>query len=302
MATTIDKYCYINCRYLPPFFDHRYRIVWSRIELVRESEQIQHPAVREILSFIGEDNGVEIHHDGDLPARAGLGSSSSFVVGLLHSMYALRGITPSKDQLARDAILVERERLRETVGSQDQVSAAFGGFNRIDFDGQREFRLTPIELNKSRLNELEDHLMLVFTGRVRTASEIAGDQVKAINTRSVELTTMQQSVDEAVNILCSGSDIYDFGRLLDETWKTKRSLTSRITTTEIDDIYKTAREAGALGGKLLGAGGGGFMLLFVPSNSRKQVERKLDSLLQVPFRFDNSGSSIIFNNEREATS
>jgi D-glycero-alpha-D-manno-heptose-7-phosphate kinase len=300
LATTIDKYCYLNCRYLPPFFEHRSRIVWSQIELVRETGEIQHPAVREVLSFIGEESGVEIHHDGDLPARAGLGSSSSFVVGLLNSLYALQGVHPSKEQLARDAILVERERIKETVGSQDQVSAAFGGFNRIDFDGQREFCLTPIELPTSRLEELQDNLMLVFTGQVRTASEIAGEQVKAIRSRATELTAMHQSVDEAVNILSNGSDLAEFGRLLDESWKTKRSLTPRISTREIDDIYAAARKAGVLGGKLLGAGGGGFMLFFVRPEQRRQVEKTLDSLLRVPFRFESSGSHIIFDNEHEA--
>lgn len=298
LATTIDKYCYLTCRYLPPFFDHRSRIVWSHIELVQESAEIQHPAVREILSFVGEEEGVEIHHDGDLPARAGLGSSSSFAVGLLHSLYALQGISPTKDQLARDAILVEREHIRETVGSQDQVSAAFGGFNRIDFGGQQEFCLTPVELPVSRLEELQAQLMLVFTGQVRTASEIAEEQVKAIGSRATELTAMHRSVDTAVDILRGGSDLTDFGRLLDETWQTKRSLTPRISTSEIDEIYGTARKAGALGGKLLGAGGGGFMLFFVPREQRLQVEKKLNSLLNVPFNFETKGSHIIFNNER----
>jgi len=301
LATTIDKYCYLNCRYLPPFFEHRSRIVWSQIELVQENAQIEHPAVREILSFIGEDNGVEIHHDGDLPARAGLGSSSSFVVGLLNSLYGLQGVSPTKEQLARDAILVEREHIQETVGSQDQVSAAFGGFNRIDFDGQQEFCLTPIELPASRLEELQDHLMLVFTGQVRTASDIASELVKAISSRTTELTAMHRSVDEAVDILYNGSDLTDFGRLLDETWMTKRSLIPRISTPEIDDIYSAARKAGALGGKLLGAGGGGFMLFFVSPEQRQQVEFRLDSLLKVPFQFETSGSHIIFNNESDAT-
>ena len=301
LATTIDKYCYLNCRYLPPFFEHSSRIVWSQIELVQDRTQIEHPAVREILSFIGEEKGVEIHHDGDLPARAGLGSSSSFVVGLLNSLYALQGISPTKARLARDAILVEREHIQETVGSQDQVSAAFGGFNRIDFDGQREFCVTPIKLPASRLEELQNHLLLVFTGQVRTASEIASEQVKVISSRATELTAMHRSVDEAVDILFNGSDLGDFGRLLDESWKTKRSLTPRISTSEIDDIYSAARKAGALGGKLLGAGGGGFMLFFVSPEQLPQVESKLDSLLKVPFRFENSGSHIIFNNESDAT-
>ena len=301
LATTIDKYCYLNCRYLPPFFEHSSRIVWSQIELVQDRTQIEHPAVREILSFIGEEKGVEIHHDGDLPARAGLGSSSSFVVGLLNSLYALQGISPTKARLARDAILVEREHIQETVGSQDQVSAAFGGFNRIDFGGQREFCVTPIKLPASRLEELQDHLLLVFTGQVRTASEIASEQVKAISSQATELTAMHRSVDEAVDILFNSSDLVDFGRLLDESWKTKRSLTPRISTSEIDDIYSAARKAGALGGKLLGAGGGGFMLFFVSPEQLPQVESKLDSLLKVPFRFENSGSHIIFNNESDAT-
>ena len=301
LSTTIDKYCYLNCRYLPPFFDHRSRIVWSQIELVRESGQIQHPAVREILAFLGEEKGVEIHHDGDLPARAGLGSSSSFVVGLLHSLYGLRGILPTKDRLARDAILVEREYIQETVGSQDQVSAAFGGFNKIEFNCKEEFTLSPLDLPESRLEELQEHLMLVFTGQVRTASKIAEEQVKAIGSRSVELSVIQQSVEEAIEILFSSSDLTDFGRLLDETWRTKRGLTPYISTTQVDEIYGTARQAGALGGKLLGAGGGGFMLFFVSPEQRNEVKNALHSLLEVPFKFETSGSSIIFNNEHDTT-
>jgi len=294
LATTIDKYCYLTCRFLPPFFDFQSRIVWSQVEHVTENSQIKHPAVRETLSFLGIDDGVEIHHVGDLPARTGLGSSSTFVVGLLHALYALRGTMPSKRQLALEAIHIERDRLGESVGSQDQVAAANGGLNRIDFGGGIEFRVSPIILAQERLDMLQDHLMLFFTGFSRDASEIAEEQIKATSQKSRELSTMYQMVDEATNILAGKSDLCEFGRLLHETWQLKRSLTDRISTPEIDSIYDAARAAGAIGGKLLGAGGGGFMLFFVRPERHHDVQAALGKLLHVPFRFESSGSQIIF--------
>lgn len=294
LATTIDKYCYITCRYLPPFFEHKSRIVWSRIESVTEVDQIQHPSVREALTYLGIHEGVEIHHDGDLPARTGLGSSSSFTVGLLHSLYGLQGVMPSKRQLAMEAIEIEQQRLKENVGCQDQVSAALGGFNKIVFGTDGDFDVHPVILQSDRLEQLQSSLMLFFTGISRTASEVAGEQIRATPGKAVELRTMHQLVYEAISLLCSDADLSEFGRLLHESWKLKSSLTERISTSRIDDMYETALRAGAVGGKLLGAGGGGFMVLFVRPDDRPRVREALKDLLYVPFAFESTGSQVIF--------
>lgn len=299
LATTINKYCYISCRSLPPFFEHTSRIVWSRIEQVTHVEEIQHPAVRECLKFLDITQGIELHHDGDLPARTGLGSSSSFTVGLLHALYGLKGIMPSKMRLAREAIHVEQERLNEHVGCQDQVLAAFGGLNRITFFNDDAFEVSPVILSEERLSVLQDHLMLFFTGLSRTASEIAAEQVKAAGRKVQELRRIRQMVDEAIAVLQGSGDLAAFGRLLDEGWRLKRSLTDKISTAQIDDMYEAACRAGAIGGKLLGAGGGGFLLLFVRPGEQDRVQDVLDGLLHVPFRFDTGGSRIIFYEPEE---
>jgi D-glycero-alpha-D-manno-heptose-7-phosphate kinase len=244
------------------------------------------------------NQGVEIHHDGDLPARTGLGSSSSFTVGLLNCLYALKGQMVSHEQLAQDAITVEQEWIRENVGCQDQIAAACGGFNLIEFNRDEEFKMYPLTLRQDRLKELQSHLMLVFTGLSRIASEIAEKLVKTANQKKKELKTMHQMVYEAVKILNGKSDIKDFGKLLHESWKIKRSLTDKITTPEIDRIYEMALKSGALGGKLLGAGGGGFLLLFVPPQAQKKIKASLNHFLYVPFQFENSGSQIIYYNNR----
>ena len=297
LSTTIDKYCYLTCRYLPPFFEHRSRIVWSEIERVTEASDIKHPAVREILKFLEINDGVEIHHDGDLPARAGLGSSSSFAVGLLNALGYLKGLAPTKRQLALDAIFIEQVQLKENVGSQDQVNAAFGGLNRITFGGADDFSVTPVSLKANRLHEFQSHLLLIFTGFSRTASDVAGEQIAAISDKRSELRAMQDLVLEAMTILQSQRDICDFGKLLHESWILKRSLTNSISNPKIDDIYNKAVRAGAIGGKLLGAGGGGFMLIFVKPDHLATVREALKDFLYVPFAFENEGSQIIFKDD-----
>ena len=292
LSTTIDKYCYLSCRYLPPFFEHKYRIVYSKIESVKQVSEIVHPAVKGALNYLNIEEGVEIHHDGDLPARTGIGSSSSFSVGILHSLYALKGIMPTKRQLATEAIYLEREILKEHVGSQDQVIAAVGGFNKISFTKDDGFEVTPVTIGKERLQLLQDHLMLYFTGFSRFASEIAESQIKSIPHKKHELFMMQQMVDEAVSILNGHNSINEFGKLLHEAWALKRSLSEKISTSEIDEIYKASREAGAVGGKLLGAGGGGFILLFVNPENQPSVKERFNKLLQVPFKFETLGSQI----------
>lgn len=295
LATSINKYCYITCRYLPPFFEHKYRIVYSNNEQTQTVSEIQHPSVKATLSFMNINRGVEIHHDGDLPARSGIGSSSAFTVGLLHALYALKGKMVTKKQLALEAIHIEQNILKENVGSQDQTIAAFGGFNKIDFGGEQEIQVQPITINSKKCEILQDHMMLFFTGFSRTASEIAGEQIKKTPDKKKELTMMREMVDEAISILNGNdSDITDFGRLLHETWMIKRSLTDKISNQQIDKIYDDALNAGALGGKLLGAGGGGFVLFFVEPEFQPEVREKLKYLLSVPFKFEYLGSQIIY--------
>ena len=299
LSTTIDKYCYITLRYLPPFFPYKHRIVYSKIETVKDINEILHPAVRATLNFLKINKGLEIHHDGDLPARTGMGSSSAFTVGLLNSLYGLKGVMISKDRLAKEAIYIERDVLKESVGSQDQVAAAHGGFNKISFAGNDEIKIEPITLTEARIKELESHLVLYFTGFSRYASEVAKTQIEKTPDRKRELTLMYQMVDTAVNILNDeNKNILEFGKLLNETWQLKKSLTDKISTPEIDDIYQRALEVGAVGGKLLGAGGGGFLLLFIPPEKQKKVREEFKNLLEVKFHFEKGGSRIIYyNNE-----
>tara|TARA_B110000438_G_scaffold169307_1_gene161792 strand:- start:1969 stop:2961 length:993 start_codon:yes stop_codon:yes gene_type:complete len=293
LATTIDKYCYITCRYLPQFFEHKYRIVYSTIENVGSIDQIVHPAARAVLGYHQCKNGLEIHHDGDLPARSGLGSSSSFTVGLINAIMALNGNYISKEELSVQAIDIEQNVIQESVGSQDQISAAFGGFNRIEFLQNGSFQVTPIILQKGRLRELQGNLMLYFTGLSRFAPEIAQSKIDNFKNRINELHRMKDMVDESIGILQGGGSIDDFGRLLHDSWQYKRTLSSKVTTLEVDDIYDIAMANGAIGGKLLGAGGGGFMLLFVPQERQAHMREKLKHLVNVPFQFENSGSRIV---------
>ncbi|MBF0570941.1 MAG: kinase [Candidatus Omnitrophica bacterium] len=294
IATTIDKYCYITCRYLPPFFEHKSRIIYSKMEHVRESiDEIDHPSVREVLRFLKINEGVEIHHDGDLPARTGLGSSSSFTVGLLNSLYALKGQMVTKERLAREAIHVEQDMIKENVGCQDQMQAAYGGFNLIEFGGSNHLRVQPLTISSEKLDLLQDHLILFFTGFSREASTVAKSQIENIPQKKVELSRMHEMVREAVDVL-NGKDLLKFGRLLDESWKLKRTLSDKISSPYIDDLYAAAMRAGALGGKLLGAGGGGFVLIFVEPSKKDKIRKALKGLLEVPFKFENLGSQIIF--------
>ncbi len=295
LSTTINHYCYLTCRYLPPFFQEKSRIVWSQIEKVNDHDEIKHPAVKAVLQhFLGEKNGVEISHSGDLPARSGLGSSSSFTVGLLNSMNALYSRMSNKRELACEAVHVERDILKENVGVQDQIAVAYGGFNKISILQTGDFAVEPVILPESRLRELQRHFLLFFTGVSRNASDIAAEQIKSIASKKSELRAMRQMVDEAIDVLMYASDIKEFGRLLHETWQLKRSLSSGISPQFVDDIYAKARNAGAVGGKLLGAGGGGFILFFAPPECHPVIKKALNDLLWIPFSFETAGSSIIF--------
>jgi D-glycero-alpha-D-manno-heptose-7-phosphate kinase len=301
LATTIDKRCYITCRRLPPFFEYHSRISYSRVENVRRNDAIEHPSVRACLQFLGIEEGVEIHHVADLPARTGLGTSSAFTVGLLLGLYALKEQMCDKQTLAAEAIHIEQELLQEAVGAQDQVSAAYGGFNHINFLPDGSIDVKRVLTTQSRLAELEQHLALFFTGFARTASEVAQEQVKVTHQRKRELETMLQCVLEAETIIrCTSRSLDDFGRLLHDSWQIKRTLTQKITNPTIDEIYEAGLSAGALGGKLLGAGGGGFMLFYVPPERREALRTRLKKLLCVPFAFSTKGSHVVVYEPEES--
>lgn len=294
LSTTIDKSCYITTRWLPPFFEYHSRISYSKVENVSSNDKIEHPSVRACLQHLGIDAGVEVHHVADLPARTGLGTSSAFTVGFLLSLYALKNQMRDKHALTAEAIHVERDLLQETVGAQDQASCAHGGFNRINFHTNDAIEVKRMLAPPSRIAELQDHLALYFTGFSRTASEVAKEQVKATPNRKKELTEMHQMVDEAEAIVANPSRSLDeFGRLLHHNWQIKRSLTQMISNSSIDEIYDAGLSAGALGGKILGAGNGGFMLFFVPPEKKNALRLRLKNLLCVPFAFSDRGSDVV---------
>lgn len=299
LVTTIDKYCYLSCRYYPPFFEHKFRIVYIKSEDCKTVEEISHPAVRGVLQYLKWDRGLEIHHVGDLPARGGMGSSSSFTVGLLHALYALKGRMPSKKQLVTESIYIEQEILNETVGSQDQASAAYGGLNHITFSPNGEISVKPITLPQERIQQLESHLMLFYTGIKRTASNVAQSYVNNIEEKKLQMNNLTDLLNESISILDSDRDLTDFGKLLNEAWQVKRSFSDKVSNSDVDDIYARAISAGAIGGKITGAGGGGFMMLFVPPQKQKEVREKLNNFIHVPFKFEFQGSQIIFYDPQE---
>jgi D-glycero-alpha-D-manno-heptose-7-phosphate kinase len=299
LSTTIDKYCYVNLRKLPPFFDNKHKIVFfSKQEAFNEVDEIQHPAVRETYRFMSVQEGLVMQHDGDLPSHSGLGSSSAFTVGLLHALYTLRGKMVTKKRLALEAIHIEQNMIKEAVGSQDQVASAFGGLNKIIFSAQESIEVNPIIIAADKLAYLQNCLMLFFTGFARFAVEIEQDKLRQLDQKQDKLSEMHVLVEDAINILAGNISGYDdFGSLLHETWLLKKCLSQKVSTDSIDQIYEAARRAGALGGKILGAGGGGFILFYVPQEKRAKVRQALSHLLHVPFRFDTLGSQVIYFTE-----
>jgi len=294
LSTTFDKYCYISIRYLPPFFDHKYRIVYSLIESVSKLRDIKHPAVREVLKYLKSTAGLEIHHDGDLPARSGLGSSSAFTVGLLNAMNALEGKFISSENLAKTAIHIEQNLIKECVGSQDQIAASFGGFNHIDFYSDETFLVEPISILQKRKIDLNDNLMLFFTGLSRFSSDVAESQISNMSNCSSQMNELQSMVDDGIRILINtNTPIEEFGMLLNSAWQIKKSLSTMISNTKIDNLYETAIKAGAIGGKVLGAGGGGFVLFYVKPENQVKVKEALSGLTYVPFKFENTGSTVV---------
>ena len=295
LSTTIDKYCYISLRRMPPFLGSKYRVFWSQMEAVDEREDIQHAGVRGCLEFLDIDDGIEINHAGDLPARSGLGSSSAFTVGMLSALHTLRdGSPPPQGKLSNEAITVEQEVLRETVGIQDQISCAWGGLNMIKIERDGNYSISPLSLPTERITRLESCLMLFFTGIQRHASEIAKVQIENTKQNEKELEAIALFVPLAVTLL-KKDRLDDFGRLLHDGWTIKRRLSDKISSPEIDSLYNRALDAGALGGKVLGAGGGGFMLFYVPLEQQDAVREALGGLIDIPVRFESSGSQVVLN-------
>ncbi|MDR1206332.1 MAG: kinase [Peptococcaceae bacterium] len=295
LSTTIDKYLYITLRKMPPFWEFRNRFVYgSRSEILDDIDDIEHPSIRETLRFKHMTAGVDMHYNTDIPARSGIGSSSSFTVGFLKGLYSLEGKMVSPERLASEAIHIEQNLIREAVGSQDQIAAAYGGLNHIVFKTDGAFEISPMTLPVQRVKELNDHLVLVFTGLQRSAAEIEAEKIKQIGRHTGELKEIARYVDEAIEILNTGTDIAEFGALLHETWMKKKQLSEQVSNEEMDQTYGIAREAGAIGGKLLGAGGGGFFLFFVRPEDRAGLIRRLSFLTQVPFKFEATGSQVIY--------
>lgn len=296
LVTTIDKYTYVTVSHLTEFFDYQVGVYYSRVELVKNLDEIEHPSVRECLRFLGIKQGIEIHIVSDLPARIGLGSSSSFTVGLLKALYAFKGQMVSAEQVAAEAVYVEQEMIKERVGCQDQYACAYGGLLHLQFERDGGVRVNPVVLNQERFRMLEQRLMLFYTGVQRTAHEILEEQLNRTLAGEInqELAGLGALVNQGLHILTCSIDLVEFGALLHEGWMLKHRCSSQISNPWIDQLYERARAAGAIGGKLLGAGGGGFLLLFVEQENQPQVRKVLSGLREAKFSFDNTGSTIIF--------
>ncbi|MDY2911614.1 MAG: kinase [Agathobacter sp.] len=292
LSATFDKYCYVNIRHLPGFFEYNTHLTYSDTEYVDSYLDIKHPLIRNAMKYL-DIRDLRLIYDADLPARSGLGTSSSFAVGMLNAFYALKGKCCDKKKLADEAIYIERVLCQEAGGVQDQIAAAYGGLNKIEISDSG-YKVSPVIMSNERKKKLSDSLMLFFTGFTRFSADVQKDVKKDIKNKEKQLLEMKKLVYDAENILSSGQDLNDFGKLLNYTWELKRGLSSGISTDAIDDLYKKAIESGALGGKLLGAGGGGFLLFFVEPDKQKSFLKRFNPLLHVPFEFENDGSSIIY--------
>lgn len=293
LSTTFDKYCYVNVRHLPRFFDYSTELSYSKTERVTDIDAIEHPAIRNAMKML-DMHEIRLTYEADLPARSGLGTSSSFAVGMLNAFYALKGKYASKKQLADEAIYLERVLCDEAGGWQDQIAASFGGFNRIDFNADG-YSVHPIIISPERKKKLNDNLMMFFTGFTRFSSDIQKANHLDDESKAKQLKQMLNLVDEAEGILTDQSkDLDDFGRLLDVTWKLKRQTGKSVSTSNIDDLYDKGIAAGALGGKLLGAGGGGFLVFYVQPENQKSVKEAMKDLLYIPFKFEDGGTQVIY--------
>jgi D-glycero-alpha-D-manno-heptose-7-phosphate kinase len=298
LSTTINKFLFISCRKMPPFWPYKNRFVYgSNTETVSTVDEIEHPAIREVLRFLAPPYGLDMHYNTDIPARSGMGSSSAFTAGLLRALYGMEGRLISDRRLAAEAIHVEQDLIGEAVGCQDQIAAAFGGFNHIIFHQDGKFEVNPMTLPRERLQRLNDHLVLVYTGIQRIASKIEAEKIKQLGQHEAEMKDIQRYVDDAIEVLNSDTPIEEFGRLLHETWQRKRTLSTQVTDNDLDTLYETGRKNGAIGGKLLGTGGGGFMLFFVRPQDRETMLKSLHRFIPVPFSLDTTGSQIIYYQE-----
>ncbi len=293
LSTTFDKYCYVNVRHLPQFFDYSTELSYSKMERVTDIEKIQHPAMRNAMKML-DMHEIRLTYEADLPARSGLGTSSSFAVGMLNAFYALKGKYADKKKLADEAIYLERNLCNEAGGWQDQIAAAFGGMNRINFNTNGTYDVTPVIIHPERKKHLNDNLLMFFTGFTRFSSEMQKVNAVGYAERTAQLKEMLALVDAAEHVLTDKySDLDEFGRLLDKTWQLKRQTGGAITTNCIDALYEKGIKAGALGGKLLGAGGGGFLVFYVQSERRDAVKEAMKDLLHIPFQFENGGTRVI---------
>ena len=299
LSTTFDKYCYVNVRHLPKFFEYSTELSYSKTERVNNINEIQHPAIREAMKML-DMREIRLTYEADLPARSGLGTSSSFAVGMLNAFYALKGIYADKKKLAKEAIYLERVLCNESGGWQDQVAAAYGGFNRINFSSDG-FEVLPLIISPKRKKQLNDDLMMFFTGFTRFSSEV--QKINSLNSsedKLLRLKKMMELVDEAQSVLTSEKrDLDEFGRLLDITWNLKKGTGNAISTGSIDELYSKGIAAGAIGGKLLGAGGGGFLVFYVPKEKQNDVKEAMKDLLYIPFKFENSGAQVIYYSPEE---
>ena len=296
ISTTIDKYIYISTRSLDSFFKHNLRISYSIVEEVENVNLVKHPSVREVLKFLKIKKGIEIHYDGDLPGKSGLGSSSSFTVGLLNCLNFYLGNKYSKSKLLQNSLFIEQKKIRDIVGSQDQVAAVYGGLNNIKFS-KHNIKVNKINLSHLKLTNLQDNLLLVYTGILRSSNDIVKTFYHKMNYKNKMLDGINSLTNEALKILKNGS-IDDFGLLLNETWQLKKKLSSEVTNPRINNIYQKALKAGAIGGKLLGAGGGGFLLLYANKKEHENIKKNLSKYIFVPFQFENTGSKIIYNSNK----
>ena len=293
ISTTFDKYCYVIVRHLPRFFNYSTELSYSKIERVTNIDAIEHPAVKNAMKML-DMHEIRLTYEADLPARSGLGTSSSFAVGMLNAFYALKGKYADKKKLADEAIYLERVLCNEAGGWQDQIAASFGGFNRINFNKDGTYDVYPLIIHPDRKKQLDDNLLMFFTGFTRFSSDMQKANAKGYHDKTKQLLEMLDLVDQAQEILTDkNSDLDDFGRLLDHTWKLKRQISGAITTNSIDALYQRGIDAGALGGKLLGAGGGGFLVFYVQPEKKQAVKEAMKELLYVPFHFEDGGTRVI---------
>lgn len=299
ISFSINKFCYITTRILPPFFEHRYRIAYSKIETVTHYSSIDHPVVRESIRLYLPEPGLEIHHDGDLPARSGIGSSSAFTVGMIHALLALRGNQPSGIELADSAIRMEQEILRENVGWQDQIACAVGGINEITFGTGKKWSISPIEIDCQYIKEIQSRMVLIFSGVQRISSEITSELLLGLDKKREAMQEVIQLATDCRKILDSRGDLDTIGEMLNYSWELKKQLNPSSSSIELDELYCRARSAGALGGKVLGAGGGGFMLFWVDKNGKELFLRNLGYVNEVPFEICFDGSSLIYQDNSQ---